>query len=101
MLLGMACCDPNGLNQVFAGPVVQRELRAFRRKGLNRRQRKMVELLEPSMPGASVLDVGCGIGAIGTTLLTKGASSSTFVEVSSAYLRGAREVARDAGVVGA
>jgi cell division septation protein DedD len=49
MLPGMDCCDPNGLNRVFAGPVVQRELRAFKRKGLNRRQRKIVEVLEPSV----------------------------------------------------
>ncbi|CAA9223155.1 MAG: hypothetical protein AVDCRST_MAG93-538 [uncultured Chloroflexia bacterium] len=98
MLASMDCCDPNGLNRVFAGPVVQRELRAFKRNGLNRRQRKIVEVLEPGVPGASILDVGCGIGAIGTTLLTKGAGSGTFVDVSSAYLSGAREVARNAGV---
>ena len=45
-----------------------------------------------------VLDIGCGIGALGTALLTKGADEGTFVDVSSAYLAAAREVAVEAGV---
>lgn len=45
-----------------------------------------------------MLDIGCGIGAVGAALLVRGASSGTFVDVSAAYLRAAREVATQTGV---
>ena len=80
----MGCCDPNGLDEMFAGPLVRQELRAYRANGLNRRQQKLVALIEPLLPGSSVLDIGCGIGALGTALLTKGAGQGIFVDVSSA-----------------
>ena len=98
MLAGVDCCDPNGLDRVFAGRLVRQELRAFRRGGLSRRQREMMALLEPLTPCSSVLDIGCGVGAIGTTLLARGAVSGLFIDVSSAYLNAAREVAAEAGV---
>lgn len=98
MLTGVDCCDVNGLNTMFSGRLVRQELDAWKRGGLNRRQRSIVDSLEPLTPGASVLDVGCGIGAIGTTLLMKGAGEGTFVDVSTAYLEAAREVAVQVGV---
>ena len=98
MLAGVNCCDPNGLDRVFAGRLVCQGLRAFRRGGLNRRQQELVALLEPLMSGSSVLDISCGIGAIGTTLLAKGAGRGMFVDVSSAYLNAAREVTAEAGI---
>ena len=98
MLAGVDCCDPNGLDRVFAGRLVCQGLRAFRRGGLNRRQQELVALLEPLMSGSSVLDISCGIGAIGTTLLAKGAGRGMFVDVSSAYLNAAREVTAEAGI---
>ncbi len=94
----MNCCDPNGLNQMFAGPVISRELRTFKRSGLNKRQQAIISQLEPVAVATSVLDIGCGLGVIGTTLLTKGADRSTFVDISVAYLKAAREVAAEAGV---
>ena len=94
----MDCCDPNGLNQMFAGTIVSRELQAFRRKGVNRRQQAIISQLEPVTPETSVLDIGCGLGVIGTTLLAKGAGHSTFVDISVAYLKAAREVAAEAVV---
>lgn len=98
MLASVDCCDVNGLDKMFAGRLVRRELDAWRRAGLNRRQLSVVDSLEPLTPGASVLDVGCGIGAVGTTLLAKGAGEGTFVAVSKAYLEAARKVAAQAGV---
>lgn len=83
---------------MFAAPLVRWELRAYRRRGLNRRQREIVALLGPLAPETSVLDIGCGIGALGVTLLAKGAGEGTFVDLSSAYLQAAREVAAEAGV---
>lgn len=94
----MDCCNPNGLNQMFTGRLVRQELNAFRRGGLNRRQQAIVSELEPLISDTSVLDIGCGLGAIGTSLLKKGGSNGTFVDISADYLKAAREVAADAGV---
>jgi SAM-dependent methyltransferase len=94
----MGCCEVNGLNRVFSGPLVRRELRAFKRKGLNKRQAQLIGELENVVEGSSVLEIGCGVGAISTTLLQRGASRGHYVEVSSDYLEAAQEVARGAGV---
>lgn len=98
MLASVDCCGVNGLDRMFSGRLVRRELDAWRRGGLNRRQRSIVDSLEPLTPATSVLDVGCGIGAVGTTLLARGTGEGTFVDVSKAYLEAAREVAAHAGV---
>lgn len=98
MLPEVDCCNPNGLNRLFAGRLIRKELRAYRRSGLNKRQQKIIALLEPLTPGAAVLDIGCGVGALGTNLLKRGAARSTFVDVSSSYLQAARTVATEAKV---
>lgn len=87
----MACCDVNGLDRLFRGAPVRREARAFARRGPNRRQRAFFEGLEPA--GRRVLDLGCGVGALGLTALGRGAVEATFVDVSRDYLRTARELA--------
>ncbi len=89
----MSCCDPNGLNGLFKGPVVEAELRDFKRRGLGKRQRTIVETLRGSVAGSSVLDVGCGVGGLGLSLLARGAAHGTFVDVSRDYLRAARTLA--------
>ncbi len=98
----MDCCDSNGLNRIFGGRLVRQELRVYERLGPNARQQDILAQLEPSVPGGSaldsVLDIGCGIGAVGVSLLKRGAGSGTFVDVSAAYLRAARTVSEQAGV---
>lgn len=87
----MECCDANGLDRLFRGAPVRREAREFARRGPNRRQRAFFEGLEPT--GRRVLDLGCGVGALGLTALGRGAADATFVDVSRDYLRTARELA--------
>ena len=89
----MSCCDPNGLNGLFKGPVVEAELRAFKRRGLGKRQQVFLETLQGRAEERSVLDIGCGIGGLGLSLLERGAAHSTFVDVSQDYLRAAQELA--------
>lgn len=86
----MSCCDVNGLNRVFRGPLVRREQQRFKRRGLNARQRG---LLPAEAVTATVLDLGCGVGGLGLSALAQGAERATFVEVSRAYLAAARELA--------
>lgn len=89
----MSCCDPNGLNGLFKGSVVEAELRDFKKRGLGKRQRAILEALPDSVAGRSVLDIGCGVGGLGLSLLARGAAYGTFVDVSRAYLQAARELA--------
>ena len=46
----------------------------------------------------TVLDIGCGVGALGLTLLSQGAAHSTFVDVSQDYLQAARDLAEERNV---
>ncbi len=48
--------------------------------------------------GATVLEVGGGVGAIGLELLRAGAARAVTLELSAAYERPARELAREAGM---
>lgn len=87
----MACCDVNGLDRVFRGSLVREEKRSFLKNGLNKRQQGFFEDISPT--DQSVLDIGCGVGALGTSALQRGARHATFVDVSRAYLAAARDVA--------
>ncbi len=87
----MDCCNVNGLDSLFRGPLVDSERVRFEKRGPNRRQQRLLAKVDVS-PGSDVLDLGCGIGALGLTLLERGARHATFVDVSAAYLRTARHL---------
>lgn len=96
----MGCCDVNGLNGFFRGALVRWEAAAFRRYGPTRQQQRIVRLVAAESAGCSVLEVGCGIGAVTTTLLARGAAKGSYVDLSHDYLRTAKELAQRAGVDG-
>jgi magnesium-protoporphyrin O-methyltransferase len=61
----------------------------------------MVDFLAPeSISGASVLEIGGGVGEIGVELLKRGAETVTTLELSTAYDAEARRLAHEAGVAG-
>ena len=96
----MSCCDPNGLNGLFKGPIVKGELRDFKKRGLGKRQKVFLEVLQDHTKNRTVLDIGCGIGGLGLSLLERGAAHSTFVDVSREYLRAAKDLAEEREVEG-
>lgn len=87
------CCAIDGL---FDRRVAQRDLERYRRKGPSPSTRRLLSLTrQAGIAGATVLDVGGGIGAIAHEMLDEGAERATLVEASAAYLSAARdEVAR-------
>ncbi len=93
----MDCCQVEGLRRVFRGRPVQQEVRAFTRNGLNSRQAAFVAALG-EVEGASVLDIGGGIGALALSLLARGGREAQLVEVSPSYLRAAQTLATERGV---
>lgn len=61
--------------------------RRYRRKGLDENQRQIVETLESlGLDGVSLLEVGCGVGALHQTLLEKGAATAIGIDLAPRML---------------
>ena len=92
-------CDPLGCDQFFRGPFVRRKAARYRRRGLDPTAARMVEFLEQrGIAGASVLEVGGGVGEIHLELLHRGAARATNLELSPAYDTEAANLLRERGV---
>jgi predicted RNA methylase len=85
----------------FDRKVAEDNCRRYRTKGLDKRASRLVEaLVRTGIAGASVLDVGSGIGMISIELLQRGAASATRRPTSPAYLEVARELAIEKSLAG-
>ena len=94
----MTCCQCQGAESVFSGWYVSRELRSYRRKGPRRTTQILIEALESEgIEGATLLDIGGGVGAIQHELLRNGLSRAIGVDAASAYLQAARGEAERQG----
>jgi 2-polyprenyl-3-methyl-5-hydroxy-6-metoxy-1,4-benzoquinol methylase len=90
----MAGCQCEGLESQFGPKLAERELRRFRRRGPNRSTQVLIDALRAAgIDGASLLDIGGGVGAIHHTLLDTGASTAFHVDVSGDYITAARDEA--------
>jgi hypothetical protein len=77
---------------VFDDRMAREELMAYRRKGPDAQSRDLVAALERAgLEGATAVDIGAGIGAIGHGLVAAGVSHVTDVDGSPAFLAAARE----------
>lgn len=95
----MECCSQHGCDAVFGERFVRRTLRRYRRKGLDKTARAMAEwTAEGGVEGATVLEIGGGIGALQLELLKAGAASGSVVEVVGGFREAAEELARELGV---
>ena len=75
------------------------EARRYRRGGLDRTSRRIVDFLKTQgVEGRTVLEVGGGIGAIQIELLKAGASRAVSVELTPTYEAVAAELLREAGL---
>lgn len=84
---------------MFGKQQAQRSLRSYRRKGLPADARFGVEFLsEHGITGATVLEVGGGIGAVQVELLARGATGVAGIELSPEYEQAAAELRREKGV---
>jgi 2-polyprenyl-3-methyl-5-hydroxy-6-metoxy-1,4-benzoquinol methylase len=86
---------------MFGPGFARRQARRYRRHGLGRTARRMVAFLaEHGVDGATVLEIGGGVGEIQLELLRRGASRATNLELVDAYDEAARALAADAGMSG-
>jgi len=84
---------------LFNRRVAGKDARRYRRKGLTGTARTLTRLAG-DVAGASVLDIGGGIGAIELELLAAGAERATSVELSGAYEETAAALLAERGVAG-
>src|SRR3954452_20883576 len=93
------CCDPRGCDAFFGERFARRVAKRYRRRGLDRTaQRIVVFLPERGIEGATVLEIGGGVGEIQVELLKRGARRAVNLELSGAYEREARALLDEAGL---
>ena len=78
------CCTQSETRRFFNRRVAAKDARRYRARGINGTARTLTELAG-DVHGASVLDVGGGIGAIELELLRAGAGRATSIELSGGY----------------
>lgn len=94
------CCAPQGeYRRLFDGGMAARDARRYRRRGLPATARTLTALAGDAR-GASVLEVGGGLGTIGLELLEAGAERATSVDLSGAYEHEAEALLAERGLAG-
>jgi Methyltransferase domain len=92
------CCSGHSYDEFFTEKTAQKDARSYRRRGLDATARQIVGFVaRKGARGATLLDVGGGVGALGLELLKAGAERAVTVELSPAYDEEARRLAREAG----
>jgi hypothetical protein len=95
------CCNPRGCDRFFTPRFARRVARRYRKRGLDKTARRMVGFLEEAgIEGATLLEVGGGVGEIQIELLRRGAASSVNLELSPAYEGEAERLLDEAGFEG-
>jgi hypothetical protein len=93
------CCHPRGCDQFFGPRYAHRAAKRYRKHGLDKAGRQMVEFLERrGIENATVLEIGGGVGEIQIELLKRGAARTLNLELVGAYDAEAQRLLRDAGV---
>jgi hypothetical protein len=87
----MPGCCASDYRRYFNRTFAAADLRRYRRRGLSETERDLVALAG-DVRGASVLEVGGGIGALQVELLEAGAARATNVELSAGYEDAAAEL---------
>ena len=96
-----SCCDGEGYDAVFTDRFAQRVAKRYRKHGLNATSSRMVDFLcARGIEGATVLEIGGGVGEIQLELLRRGAARVTNLEISTSYEDEARELLERSGMAG-
>lgn len=95
------CCNPRGCDDFFTPRFARRAAKRYRKKGVDKTARRMIAFLEQQgIEGATVLEVGGGVGEIQIELLKRGAAGTINLELSPAYEEEAAALLREAGLQG-
>lgn len=95
------CCRREAYQTTFSDRFARRLARRYRRRGLNRQQERLVGFLaDRGIQGATVLEVGGGVGDLQVELLRRGAATATNLEISTNYEDEARRLLEESGLTG-
>jgi 2-polyprenyl-3-methyl-5-hydroxy-6-metoxy-1,4-benzoquinol methylase len=95
------CCPSRDYHRFFNQHFARRLANRYTKRGLDPTAQAMVQFLHAAgVEGASVLEIGGGIGEIEVELLQAGAARAQNLELSGAYQEQARTLAAQAGVQG-
>src|SRR5215208_2213041 len=95
----MSCCDPGRYGSFFNGRFARRIARKYRKRGLDGPSSRIAEYLRSrGLEGATVLEIGGGVGEIQVELLKAGAARSLNLELSPEYDPEAMRLAEENGV---
>lgn len=95
------CCDPRRYEDVFGDGFARKVAKHYRRKGLGRTERRMLRFLEQqSIEGATVLEIGGGLGEMQVELLRRGAVHATNLELARTYESQAGRLLEEQGLTG-
>ncbi len=95
----MDCCSVNGLPRMFGGSTPRNEADSYRKKGLPKRSRSILEYLKSrGVEGAAVLDIGFGVGSAHLELLKLGVDKVVGFEIVEPYIRQAEVLAAESGI---
>jgi magnesium-protoporphyrin O-methyltransferase len=93
------CCARHGQEELFKDRFARRMARRYRKKGLGKTSKLLVERASAGgLDGATVVEIGGGVGQIMLELLKAGAARGEVVELLPAYEDHARALAEEAGV---
>jgi 2-polyprenyl-3-methyl-5-hydroxy-6-metoxy-1,4-benzoquinol methylase len=94
-----SCCNTRGYSQFFNRRFARRVARKYRQRGLDGTSQRIVDFLkERGIEGATVLEVGGGVGEIEIDLLRAGAARAVNLELSTGYDDEARRLAEEFSV---
>lgn len=95
------CCPSRDYHRFFNQRFAHRLATRYRKRGLDKTAQTMVDFLQGlGIEGATVLEVGGGVGELEIELLQAGAARAQNLELSPAYEQQARTLAGQAGVQG-
>lgn len=95
------CCDPKDVESVFTRRFARHAAKRYVKRGLNPTATRIVDFVaSQSVEGASVLEIGGGVGELHLELLRRGASSVTNLEIATTYEAEAARLLAEAGVAG-
>ena len=93
------CCARHGQEELFGAKTAAKDARTYRRKGPDPMARSLARRAAArGVEGASVLEIGGGVGQVALELLKAGAESAEVVELLPDYEPFVRELASEAGV---
>lgn len=92
------CCDRDAYDETFSDRFARRIARRYRKRGLDRTRRRVVDFLSVrGIEAATVLEIGGGIGELHLELLRRGARAATNLEISTSYEEQAAQLLEGSG----